>query len=77
MKVIISESQYIRLIESEWDSQKLYDREKIVERLKKGPKYIREYIKKLPHIPTQDEQGNVIIATRIPQTIYQFLKGHF
>jgi hypothetical protein len=77
MKVIISESQYSRLIESEWDTQKLYDREKIVERLKKGPKYIREYIKKLPHIPVQDEQGNVIIATRIPQTIYQFLKGHF
>ena len=78
MKVIISESQYNRLIESDdWNSEKLYDREKIVERLKKGPKYMHEHIKKLPYIPVQDERGNVIIATKIPQTVYQFLKGHF
>jgi len=77
MKVIITESQYSRLIESEWDSQKLYDREKIVEKLKKGPKYIKEYIKKLPHIKVQNEEGDVKIATRIPQTIHQFLTGNF
>lgn len=77
MKVIITENQYNRLIESHWDSEKLYDREKIVERLKKAPKYIKEYIKKLPHIPMQDERGNVVIATKIPQTIHEFLHGNF
>ena len=79
MKVILTESQYTRLIESEgqWDSEKLYEREKVVERLKKGPKYIKDYIKKLPHIKVQNEEGDVKIATRIPQTIHQFLFGNF
>lgn len=79
MKVIITENQYNRLIENEnyWDSEKLYEREKIVERLKKGPKYIKEYIKKLPYIPVQNEKGDVKMATRIPQTIHEYLFGNF
>ena len=81
MKVILTESQYSRLIENhsegEWDSQKLYEREKVVKLLKKGPKYIREYIKKLPHIEVQNDEGDVKIATRIPQTIHQYLFGNF
>lgn len=81
MKVMLTESQYTRLIENEsegqWDGDKLYEREKIVERLKKGPKYIKDYIKKLPHIKVQNEEGDVKIATRIPQTIYQYLTGNF
>lgn len=79
MKVMLTESQYTRLIESEgqWDGDKLYEREKVVERLKKGPKYIKDYIKKLPHIKVQNEEGDVKIATRIPQTIHQFLFGNF
>jgi hypothetical protein len=77
MKVILTESQYIRLIESDWDREKLYDREKVVEALRKGPKYIREYIKKLPHIPMENEKGEVKIATRIPQTIHEYLFGNF
>jgi hypothetical protein len=81
MKVILTESQYTRLIENEsegqWDGDKLYEREKVVERLKKGPKYIKDYIKKLPHIKVQNEEGDIKIATRIPQTIHQFLFGNF
>ena len=81
MKVMLTESQYTRLIENEsegqWDGDKLYEREKVIERLKKGPKYIKDYIKKLPHIKVQNEEGDVKIATRIPQTIHQFLFGNF
>lgn len=77
MKVILTESQYTRLIESDWDREKLYDREKVVEALRKGPKYIREYIKKLPHIPMENEKGDIKMATRIPQTIHEFLFGNF
>ena len=81
MKVMLTESQYTRLIEnqseSEWNSDKLYEREKIVKLLKKGPKYMQDYIKKLPHIRTQNEEGNIKIATRIPQTVYQYLTGNF
>ena len=78
---MLTESQYTRLIEnqseSEWNSDKLYEREKIVKLLKKGPKYMQDYIKKLPHIRTQNEEGNIKIATRIPQTVYQYLIGNF
>ena len=78
---MLTESQYTRLIEnqseSEWNSDKLYEREKIVKLLKKGPKYMQDYIKKLPHIRTQNEEGNIKIATRIPQTVYQYLTGNF
>jgi hypothetical protein len=77
MNVIITENQYVRLVENYWDREKLYDRKKIVERLKKGPSYIKQYIKKLPHIEMQDDQGNILIATKIPQTIYQYLFGNF
>jgi hypothetical protein len=77
MKVMLTESQYTRLIESDWDREKLYDREKVIEALRKGPKYIREYIKKLPHIPVENEKGEVRIATRIPQTIHQYIFGNF
>jgi hypothetical protein len=77
MNVIITENQYVRLVENYWDREKLYDRKKIVERLKKGPSYIKQYIKKLPHIEMQDDQGNIVIATKIPQTIYQYLFGDF
>ena len=77
MRVIITENQYNRLLENHWDSQKLYDREKVVEKLRKGPKYIREYIKKLPNRPVENEKGEVKIATRIPQTIHEYLFGNF
>ena len=74
---MLTESQYTRLIESDWDREKLYDREKVVEKLRKGPKYIKDYIKKLPHISVENEKGEVKIATRIPQTIHQYLFGNF
>jgi hypothetical protein len=78
MKIILTENQYNRLVEEDhWNNEKLYFRDKIVEKLKKGPKYMHQYIKKLPHIPMQDERGNVVIATKIPQTVYQFLNGNF
>ena len=81
MKVMLTESQYNRLIENEsegqWDSNKLYEREKVVKLLRKGPKYIQEYIKKLPHIKVQNDEGDVKIATRLPQTVHQYLFGNF
>ena len=77
MKVILTENQYNRLLLEYYDSEKIYLRERIVSSLMKGPQYIRQYIKKLPHIPVENEKGEVRMATRIPQTIHQFLFGNF
>lgn len=77
MKVILTENQYNRLLLEYYDSEKLYVRERIVTSLMKGPQYIRQYIKKLPHIPVQDANGNTIIGTKIPEVVYQYLYGNF
>ena len=48
MKVIVTESQYQRVVsEGFYESEKLYPRDYIVGRLNRAPKYMREYMKKI------------------------------
>lgn len=77
MKLLITESQYNKLISEHYDSEKLYSREYVVKRLSKGPKYMKEYIKNLPHIDCTDRDGQPHICTRVPEVVYQFLSGNF
>lgn len=77
MKLLITESQYSKLISEHYDSDKLYSREAIVKRLSKAPKYMKEYIKNLPHIECTDRDGQPHTCTRIPEVIYQFLFSNF
>ena len=60
-----------------YESEKLYDREKIVNTLKTAPKYIKQYIKILPHIEMENERGHKVVATKIPEVVYQYLFGNF
>ena len=77
MKVIVSESQLNIILLEYYDADKLYDRDSVVNRLKKGPKYMRKYIKNLPHIKCADSEGNERICTKVPEVVYQFLFGNF
>jgi len=78
MKVIVTESQYKRVISEEYyNSDKLYPRDYIIGRLKRGPKYMKEYIKNLPYIECTDNQGVQSICTKIPEVVYHFLFGNF
>ena len=78
MKVIVSESQYQRVIsEGFYEADKLYPRDYIVGRLNRAPKYMRSYINNLPHIECTDNQGAQSICTQIPEVVYQFLFGNF
>ena len=77
MKVILTEGQYNKLILEYYDRDKLYSKERIVNSLKSAPQYIKQYIKKLPNIKVTDNQGNVTIATKIPEVLYQYLHGNF
>jgi hypothetical protein len=77
MKLILNENQYRNLIMEYYEPEKLYDREKIVNTLKKAPKYIKQYIKILPHIEVVNERGHKLIATKVPETVYQYLFGNF
>jgi hypothetical protein len=49
----------------------------VVKRLSKGPKYMKEYIKNLPHIDCTDRNGDPHVCTRVPEVVYQFLTGNF
>jgi hypothetical protein len=77
MKIVISESQLTSLIKEHYNSDKLYSRESVVNRLKKGPKEMRTYIKDLPSIPCTDGQGIETICTKIPQVVYIYFTGKY
>ena len=76
MKLVITESQYKTLVTEYYDADKLYDRERIVDRLRTS-RHMKQYIKKLPHIEVVDDKGNVKIATKIPEVVYVFLYGNY
>ena len=77
MKLVLSESQYKRVLLEYYDSEKLYRKDLVVAKLKAGPKYIREYIKGLPSILCTDHNGNEVICTKIPEVVYQYIFGNF
>jgi hypothetical protein len=77
MKLIITESQLKTVIKEYYDSDRLYPKDMIVNRLKKAPKYMRHYINGLKDIPCTDPNGNVAICVKIPEVVYQFLFGNF
>ncbi len=77
MKIIISESQYKNLVLEYYDSEKLYSKDYVVDRLKNGPKELKKYIKTLPSLEYQDNEGNVKIFTKVPEVVYVFLSGNY
>ena len=77
MKIIISESQYERLIMEHYDSERLYPREYIVNRLKKAPRELRKFVKDLPSIDCQDDLGNRTVCTKIPEVVYVYISGRY
>ena len=77
MKLIIKESQLKTLIKEYYDSDRLYPKDMIVNRLKKGPKYMKKYINGLKDVPCQDSNGNVAICVKIPEVLYVYLQGRY
>lgn len=77
MKIILSEQQYNSLILEYYDSEKLYSRNYVVDRIRRGPRELRKFVKDLPFIPCTDKEGNEVICTKIPEVIYVFLTGQY
>ena len=85
MNVLITESQYKTLLSESndyidptiYNPEKLYQRDKIVGALKRGPKYLHTHIKTLPRVPIKNSNGETIIATKISHTIFNYLFGNF
>ena len=74
MKLIITESQLRTIVSEHYDPDKFYNREAIVNGLKKGPGYIKKYAKGLPHLDCPNGNKG---CTKIPQVVYQYLFGNF
>jgi hypothetical protein len=74
MKLIITESQLRTIVSEHYDPDKLYNREAIVNALKKAPAYMKKYSKTLPHV---DCSNGTKGCTKIPQVVYQYLFGNF
>lgn len=73
----LTESDLTKIIkkvitENYYDPNKLYSRDSIVKRLKRGPKYLHKYINTLPHLKME---GSDKEYTKIPQVVYQYLFG--
>jgi hypothetical protein len=66
-----------RIINEQYNSEKLYSRNYIVNRLKNGPRELKKYIKELPHIDCTDGQGDNHVCTTIPEVIHVFLQGRY
>ena len=59
-------------LNEEYDSEKLYAKSYVDERTKKAPKYIKKYLVNLEKV---EKDGKTFV--KIPQVLYQYIKGNF
>ena len=64
-----------KMINENYDPNRLYSRNHVAYRLKMAPRELRRYIKELPHIDCVDTNGNQHVCTKIPEVVYVFLQG--
>jgi hypothetical protein len=80
-KITLTESELVSLIEriinEQYNPDKLYNRWYIVDRLNNAPLRLRKYIKTLPEIDCYDDKGNKKVCTTIPEVIYVYLTGRY
>jgi hypothetical protein len=80
-KITLRESELVSLIEriinEQYNPDKLYNRWYIVDRLNNAPLRLRKYIKTLPEIDCYDDKGNKKVCTTIPEVIYVYLTGRY
>lgn len=52
----------------QYNPDQLYTIDNMIERIKRGPKFIHKYIKTLPHLK---KEGSDKVYTKIPQVVWQ------
>jgi hypothetical protein len=83
-KIIFSESQISHIVntitnekklnESYYDSEKSYSLDYIKSVTKKAPRYLKKIISDLPKFDCPNGSGDCV---KIPQVIFQYIKGNF
>ena len=78
-KIKLRESELIsiikKVINENYDQNRLYSRKHVAYRLKLAPRELRRFIKELPHIDCVDANGNQHVCTKIHEVVYVFLQG--
>lgn len=61
------------LRESYYNSDKLYSKSYIEQRLSKAPKYIKSYLSQLEEIDCVNKKGENHVCVKIPEVLYSYL----
>ena len=78
MKIIITESQYNKIItESYYDSDKLYSKQYIENVTRNAPRDIKNVVKGLEVIGCTDKNGNMTQCVRIPEVLFVYISGRY
>ena len=78
MKIIITESQYNKIItESYYDSDKLYTKQYIENVTRNAPINIKNIVKGLEVIGCTDKNGNMTQCVKIPEVLFVYISGRY
>jgi len=78
MKVIITESQYNKILtESYYDSNKLYSKQYIENVTRNASRDIKNIVKGLEVIGCTDKNGNMSQCVRLPEVLFVYISGRY
>ena len=78
MKIIITESQYNKIItETYYDSDKLYSKQYIENVTRNAPRNIKNVVKGLEVIGCTDKNGNMTQCVKIPEVLFVYVSGRY
>lgn len=78
MKIIITESQYNKIItESYYDSDKLYTKQYIENVTRNASRDIKNVVKGLEVIGCTDKNGNMTQCVKIPEVLFVYISGRY
>jgi len=78
MKIIITESQYNKIItETYYDSDKLYSKQYIENVTRNASRDIKNVVKGLEVIGCTDKNGNMTQCVRIPEVLFVYISGRY
>ena len=67
----------VKQIMEQFNSDKLYSKNYIVQMLRSGPKELKTFIKKLPDIPCTNNKGEDMMCTKIPEIVQVYINGKY